>query len=184
MEIPPILNCLQTLRRFTLTSLAMATSFALPSCSYHFMTGVEGSYTATGTPLLGKVISGYEPAGGTLEIGSAEKQQCRGEYRVSEIKTNRWKLETGERIYRGRIYCLDGRAGEFELVSSDKGRTGLITGEIGGQAFQVNLKERQDSDCNSDECRWGLKWTYENERSDSQIYWKVENDHKPSPMGQ
>ncbi|ULR45603.1 hypothetical protein [Rhizobium sp. K102] len=184
MEILSFSKCLRALRPFTVTALAVAMCFALPSCSYLFTTGVEGSYTATGTPLLGLVASQDERTGGSLTIGSAEKQQCRGEYRVSEIKTNRWKLETGERIYRGRIYCLDGRAGEFKLVSSDKGRTGSITGEIDGQAFQVNLKEWRESDCNSGECRWGLKWTYENERSNSQIYWKVENDHKPNPTGQ
>jgi hypothetical protein len=159
--------------------------FALAGCSYLFIGGVEGSYTATGAPLLGKVISRDAQTGeGTLEIGSAEKQQCKGRYSVSQVKTNRWRLETGERTYRGRIYCLDGRAGEFDLVSTDKGRTGSITGEINGEAFQVDLIEPKKSECDTDECRWGLKWTYENERRDSTTYYKVEQEHKPSSTDQ
>lgn len=158
--------------------------FALTGCYYLFMTGVEGSYAATGAPLLGKVTSRDEQTGGTLEIGSAEKQQCKGWYRLSQVKTNRWKLETGERTYRGRIYCLDGRAGEFDLISADKGRTGSIIGEINGEAFQVNLIEQKRSECSTDECRWGLKWTYENEQNDSKIYYKVEEEHKPTSTDQ
>ncbi|MFS2179016.1 hypothetical protein ACVITL_002540 [Rhizobium pisi] len=145
--------------------------FALTGCYYLFMSGVEGSYSATGAPLLGRVTSRDEQTGGTLEIGSAEKQQCKGWYRLSQVKTNRWKLETGERTYQGRIYCVDGREGEIEFTSADRGRTGSISGKISGEAFQVNLIKPKKSHCDTEECRWGFKWTNENELSDSP-YWK------------
>ncbi|QIO76653.1 hypothetical protein ELH99_32475 (plasmid) [Rhizobium leguminosarum] len=180
MKLLPILRCLRALRGFTITGLVMVMCFPLAGCYYLFISGVEGSYTAKGTPLLGEVTSRDEQTGGTLEIGSAEKQQCKGRYSVSQVKTNRWRLETGERTYRGRIYCLDGRAGEFDLISADKGRTGSITGEINGEAFQLNLIEPKKSECTTDECRWGLKWTYENERRDSTTYYKVEQEHTPN----
>ncbi|NKL02804.1 hypothetical protein GFM02_32355 [Rhizobium leguminosarum bv. viciae] len=177
MNLLPILRCLRALRGFTVTGLGMVLCFPLAGCSYHFMSGVEGSYTATGTPLLGMVSSNDEQAGGTLEIGSAEKQQCKGWYSLSQLKTNRWKLET-ERTYRGQIYCLDGRAGEFDLISADKGRTGSFIGEVNGEAFQVNLIEPKNSKCETDECRWGLKWTYEYPDRNTKTYQKVAAEHK------
>lgn len=185
MNLLAILKYSRALRGFAVTGSVMVMCFALTGCSYLFMSGVEGSFTATGVPILGKVISTDQQTGaGTLEIGSAEKQQCQGRYSVSQVKTNRWRLETGERTYRGRIYCLDGRAGEFDLVSTNKGRTGSITGEINREAFQVDLTEPKKSDCDTDECRWGLKWTYENERRDSTTYYKVEQEHKSGSTDQ
>jgi len=57
MNLLSIFKYLQALRGFAVTGLGMAMCFALAGCSYLFIGGVEGSYTATGAPLLGKVIS-------------------------------------------------------------------------------------------------------------------------------
>lgn len=167
-----------------LAGLVTAICFALAGCSYNFVRGVEGSYLATGTPVLGKVTAHNESEqmGGTIEIGSAKSQQCRGRYSVSEVKTNFWKLETGERIYHGKIYCLDGRTGAFELISKDKGKTGSITGEINGEAFQLDVYESKSRGCMTDECRWGLKWTYEKERENMRTYYRVVTEHEPGSM--
>lgn len=179
-----VLRCAWTLRGFTIAGSAVAMGFTLAGCSYLFVRGVEGSYLATGTPVLGKVIASNESEqmGGTIEIGSAERQQCKGRYSVSQVKTNFWKLETDERTYRGKIYCLDGRAGAFELISKDKGKTGSITGEINGEAFQLDMFESKSRECMTDECRWGLKWTYEKERDDMRTYYRVVTEHEPDSV--
>ncbi len=175
------LRCAWALRGFMIAVSVAAMGFTLAGCSYLFVRGAEGSYLATGTPVLGKVTASNESEqmGGTIEIGSAESQQCRGRYSVSEVKTNFWKLETGERIYRGKIYCLDGRAGAFELISKDKGKTGSITGEINGEAFQLDVYESKSRECRMDEC-WGLKWTYEKERDNMRTYYRVATEHEPA----
>lgn len=179
-----VLRCAWALRGFTIAVSVAAMGFTLAGCSYLFVRGVEGSYLATGTPVLGKVTASNESErmGGSIEIGSAEAQQCKGRYSVSQVKTNFWKLETGERTYRGKIYCLDGRAGAFELISKDKGKTGSITGEINGEAFQLDMFESKSRKCMTEECRWGLKWTYEKERDDMRTYYRVATEHEPDSM--
>jgi hypothetical protein len=175
-----VLRCAWALRGFAIAVSVAAMGFTLSGCSYFFVRGAEGSYLATGTPVLGKVTARNESeqTGGSIEIGSAEKQQCKGRYRVSQVKTNFWKLETGERIYRGKIYCLDGRVGAFELISKDKGKTGSITGEINGEAFQLDVYESKSRGCRMDEC-WGLKWTYEKQRDNIRTYYRVATEHEP-----
>ncbi|AOF91850.1 hypothetical protein [Sinorhizobium sp. RAC02] len=161
----------------SITAVAAGASM-LAGCSYLFVSGVEGAYTATGFPLHGQVSSRDEREGGTLRIGSVWKQECEGEYVVSVEGASMFGVSMKDRIYRGQIYCLDGRVGRFELVSARKGRTGSIKGEIGGDAFQLRLIQPKREKCDNDECRWGLKWTYENERRDMQAYRKVEAEHK------
>ncbi|WP_457587027.1 hypothetical protein [Ensifer canadensis] len=165
-------------RAVPLTVLAMAGASTLAGCSYFFKCGVEGSFTETGRPLLGYVTSRNEKVRGTLDLGSAEKQECKGRYEVAQEGTSILGLSIKDQVYRGQIYCLDGRVGHFELVSAKKGRTGSIKGEIGGKAFQADLVEQRGEECDNDECRWGVKWTYESERRDLQTYTRIEVEHK------
>jgi len=55
-----VLRCAWTLRGFTIAGSAVAMGFTLAGCSYLFVRGVEGSYLATGAPMLGKVIASNE----------------------------------------------------------------------------------------------------------------------------
>jgi hypothetical protein len=153
-------------------------ALTLAGCSYLFRSGVAGTYTSTGYPLLGYVTSRNEQAGGTLSLGSAEKQECEGRYEVSRKGTSILGLSIRDQVYRGRIYCLDGRVGTFELVSAKKGRTGVIAGEIGGQKFRAKLIEPIGKECGDDDCRWGVRWTYENEREQMKIYQSVERNER------
>ncbi|CDZ65121.1 Hypothetical protein NGAL_HAMBI2605_33880 [Neorhizobium galegae bv. orientalis] len=148
----------------------------LAGCSFIFVNGVEGAYTATGKPLIGKVSAHNEP-GGTLALGSSDKQECQGRYKELRSGISVLGLQVKNATYKGRLYCLDGRTGSFELISAPHGRTGSITGEIGGEAFRLALIEPKKARCDNDECRWGLKWTYGNELRDMRTYNKVEAEH-------
>ncbi|HEV7318348.1 MAG TPA: hypothetical protein VGO04_07040 [Ensifer sp.] len=156
----------------------VASASTLTGCSYLFKSGVEGSFTETGRPLVGYVMSRNEKERGTLNLGSAEKQECKGRYEVSQAGTSVLGLSIKDQVYKGQIYCLDGRVGHFELVSAKKGRTGSIAGEIGGKTFRADLIEQSGNECENDECRRGVKWTYESERRDLHTYIKVEVEHK------
>jgi hypothetical protein len=150
----------------------------LSGCSYLFRSGVSGTYPETGKPLLGYVQSTNEDLGGRLLLGSAEKEECQGIYEVAQDGTSIMGLVLRKQIYRGAIYCLDGRTGEFELVSETKGRSGTLTGTVGGQAFQAVMIEPLGKRCGDDDCRWGIKWTYESEIEQQKIYSKVEAESK------
>lgn len=164
-------------RALLLASLPVATVL-LASCSYLFQSGVQGTYLSTNRPILGYVSSGDERKFGEVSLGSVEKMECQGEYRVSRKGTSILGLSITEQLYKGDIFCLDGRVGSFEFISPTKGRTGVISGDIGGEIFWASLIEPVGENCGGQYCRWGIKWTYEREREQRAILNKVREENK------
>jgi hypothetical protein len=164
-------------RALSLASLPVA-AILLASCSYHFTSGVQGTFSSTNRPILGYVSSGDERKFGEVSLGSVENMECQGEYRVSREGISILGLSIKDRVYKGDIFCLDGRVGSLEFISPTKGRTGAISGHIGGETFRANLIESIGEDCGNDYCRWGIKWTYERQREQRAILNKVRDQNK------
>lgn len=166
-------------RQIVITIGVALATLAASGCSYLFRNGVSGAYSASGRPIVGFVQSGYPPELGRLSIGSREKEECTGEYTVTRKGVSVMGVALRDRIYRGKIYCLDGRQGEFEFVSPNKGQGGTMTGQIAGQDFSLRLvKPLEAESCHQDRCRWGIDWSEENQLSNGETYRKVIRNHE------
>ncbi len=171
----------------TPSGLAFLALSALPmlllsGCSYLFHGGVKGSYLSNSRSFVGYVTSRAERQYGEISIGTAEKMECQGRYEVSQKGLSVLGLALKKRIYEGEIFCLDGRAGSFELASRSKGETGTIHGTIGGEEFKAKLYRSVGKDCYDDYCRWGVKWTYERERENRAALEKVKATHREKEL--
>lgn len=171
----------------TPSGLAFLASFALPmlllsGCSYLFHGGVKGSYLSNNRSFVGYVSSKAEREYGEISIGTVDKMECQGEYNVSQKGLSVLGLALKKRIYKGEIFCFDGRAGSFELASRSKGETGTIHGTIGAEEFRAKLFQPIAKDCYDQYCRWGVRWTYERERENRAALEKVKATHRQKEL--
>jgi hypothetical protein len=173
-------------RSIKTVSFAALTAIILPfisGCSYYFGARVSGVFLPSQKPILGYVRSGNEREGGLLLLGSLEKQDCEGSYKLSSKGITVFGVALKVQRYGGTIYCLDGRTGDFEYVSETKGRTGLVTGKIGNEMFSVKISDASGLGCNGDEfCIFGVRWSYEKEREDQSTYNKVREKYEKTQV--
>jgi hypothetical protein len=165
----------------SILSLAIL-AVSLNGCSYLFGAGVSGSFLGTNRPILGYVRSGNEAEGGVISFGSVAKQECRGHYKVADNGISFLGASIRQRKFLGEIYCLDGRTGNFQFISSDKGRNGIVTGSVGGEAFEIKVQTNSKEGCGDDKCFWGINWTHENEIQDLKRYQEVEDNFQRAKL--
>ena len=157
-------------------------AISVSGCSYLFGARVSGSFLGSNRPILGFVRSGNEAEGGVINFGSIAKQECHGHYKVADNGISFLGASIRQRKFLGEIYCLDGRTGIFQFISSDKGRNGIVTGSVGGEAFEIEVKSPLKEGCGDDKCFWGIDWTYENEIQDLKRYQEVEDHFKRTKL--
>jgi hypothetical protein len=116
--------------------------------------GFNGTYEKSALPLYDIIQfqTGSVERGG-FSLGSSQKEECQGDFRAASLKG----------VFRGKLYCLDGRSGEFEFVSAWPARgepVGEVTGRVGSDRFRAKISNGKKKCDGGHLCQFGVTWEY------------------------
>lgn len=146
-------------------------AMSLSSCigDSFFSAGFIGAYDKSSRPLFGEIQFGTGSVEyGRLSLGSASREECRGEFRVVRRPSSFFGISGRAGVFRGKLYCLDGRSGEFEFTSAwpvQGDADGVVTGKVGADRFRAELSagkqvasSTRKNACYGNLCQFGVSW--------------------------
>jgi hypothetical protein len=139
----------------------------LSGCSYLFHREVKGTLNYNGSPVVGYInYFSSDHKNGDISLGTVQREDCRGIFKVAKEELSLFGFAFGERIYKGQMYCLDGRVGEIEFISKPPeadGKSGVLRGKIGNDTFTVEIL-KDGNLCDATRCKYGPDWSGPSEK--------------------
>jgi hypothetical protein len=121
--------------------------------------GFSGTYEQSALPLYGIIQfkTGSVESGG-FSLGSPQKEECQGDFLAASQRG----------VFNGKLYCLDGRSGEFEFVSDWPVRgepSGEVTGRVGSDRFRAKIADGKKKCEGGHLCQFGITWEYNDQKA-------------------